>query len=421
MRCGVWSRHRLLAFLVPGLLLLAPRAGWSDALTHYTVQVLAQIGQPTGDFAPQGAFSVGQLNDSGQLALLTGLAQGGALVQYSGGKFVTIAVAQGPAPGGKTWPKDMGIIFPSMNEAGNIAFQPIRMAGNPLGTYLWDSKSQTVIPVATPGMPAADNRNFVAGGDHGGATINNRDEIAFVGFVKNSSNQTRAGIFVRRADGQVQGVALPDAPLPGGQGKVLDSGDPYLNDAGMVAFVAFGIPGARNNSYVWENGEIRVICEAGTEIPDFGVADGAINFGGITNDGSVLFGTRSQGGPQGLFLGKKGQIIPVLAHGQEMPDGGKYLDQQITDWGPPSGAGHFPFQVQINENGVTRTAVYLVDGEGRLSLVLKSGMATDLGMITGIGSRSSFGLSVNSKGQVALTAQINNGPDTLLLLTPVSP
>jgi hypothetical protein len=33
----------------------------------------------------------------------------------------------------------------------------------------------------------------------------------------------------------------------------------------------------------------------------------------------------------------------------------------------------------------------------------------------------SGGIGINSQGQVALTAQIDNGPDSLLLLTPKTP
>jgi hypothetical protein len=60
-----------------------------------------------------------------------------------------------------------------------------------------------------------------------------------------------------------------------------------------------------------------------------------------------------------------------------------------------------------------------VDAAGNLSLVLKSGTPTELGTITKI--RRDLGGVVNSKGQVALVIQIDNGPDTLVLLTPTVP
>ena len=205
--------------LMLGQTLLAPRVARSDALNNYTVEVLARAGQQAGDFTPQVGFAVGQLNDRGQLALITNLNGNWAVIQYSDRKFIPVAVAQGPAPGGKTWPKNIGFYTPSMNQAGNIAFVPAR-SGAPLGVYLWDSKTQTVTPVATPGTPATNNQVFLGGGDHGGAVINNRDEIAFVGFVRNrdDGNRIRGGIFVRRGDGQMQGVAVPGDPLPGRAG-----------------------------------------------------------------------------------------------------------------------------------------------------------------------------------------------------------
>src|ERR1700730_8182352 len=96
------------AWLTLGLMLLCPSRGRADALAGYSVQVLAQVGQTTGDFTPHNAIDLGQLNDQGQLALGTADSKGGQLLgQWSAGKFTQIAAAGGPAPGGKTWPNDM--------------------------------------------------------------------------------------------------------------------------------------------------------------------------------------------------------------------------------------------------------------------------------------------------------------------------
>jgi hypothetical protein len=72
--------------------------------------------------------------------------------------------------------------------------------------------------------------------------------------------------------------------------------------------------------------------------------------------------------------------------------------------------------VTLLEGGAT--ADYLLDADGKLSRILKSGMMTDLGAITP--DETSPG-AVNGQGQVALVLRLNGGPDTLFLLTPTAP
>jgi hypothetical protein len=92
------------------------------------------------------------------------------------------------------------------------------------------------------------------------------------------------------------------------------------------------------------------------------------------------------------------------------------------------------------------TAAYRLASDGQLSLVLQSGMDTPLGAITSmgrLGSRgaaalnppaswgysydthlipgSGGGVVLNRQGQVALTVQLDGGPDTVVLLTPKQP
>jgi hypothetical protein len=63
------------------------------------------------------------------------------------------------------------------------------------------------------------------------------------------------------------------------------------------------------------------------------------------------------------------------------------------------------------------TAAYLLGADGKLSLLIKSGMQTDRGPITQVGDSPG---AVNSQGQVALVLRVNGGPQTLMLLTPAS-
>jgi hypothetical protein len=67
-----------------------------------------------------------------------------------------------------------------------------------------------------------------------------------------------------------------------------------------------------------------------------------------------------------------------------------------------------------------------VGPDGKLSLILKEGMVTELGTITHLGALvgtggSAGGIGLNSQGQVALPVRFDNGPLTLVLLTPAAP
>jgi hypothetical protein len=69
------------------------------------------------------------------------------------------------------------------------------------------------------------------------------------------------------------------------------------------------------------------------------------------------------------------------------------------------------------------TAAYLMEPDGKLSLILKSGTTTSLGKVlsVGIGAGKSQGVALNGKGQVAVTLRLAGGAETVVLLTPAAP
>jgi hypothetical protein len=84
---------------------------------------------------------------------------------------------------------------------------------------------------------------------------------------------------------------------------------------------------------------------------------------------------------------------------------------------------------EVGEHGLVaeledgETAAYRLDAEGRLSLILKSGSATDGGPVTRVGAQhrskaTAPAISLNARGEIALIVQISGGPDTIVLLTP---
>jgi hypothetical protein len=136
--------------------------------------------------------------------------------------------------------------------------------------------------------------------------------------------------------------------------------------------------------------------------------------------------TPSSPGTGGFVLWRQGQLVPVLVLGQELPGGGIF-NGGFVELGNPDALGRYPIVTQVKENGKTGTGAYRVDADGKLSLIAQSGMTTPLGILTKIspeltsGSPGSGGIAVNQQGQVVLTAQIDKGPDAILLLTPQNP
>jgi hypothetical protein len=126
----------------------------------------------------------------------------------------------------------------------------------------------------------------------------------------------------------------------------------------------------------------------------------------------------------GLYRVAEGQLTPVAVAGQELPGGGRFqsLAQTVSSTnvrtnavGPASTAGEHVFLAQL-ESG--ETATYRLDATDKLSLILKTGMRTELGEVTRFNAHFP---TINSKGQIALALNFDQGPDTLVLLTPVTP
>jgi hypothetical protein len=157
----------------------------------------------------------------------------------------------------------------------------------------------------------------------------------------------------------------------------------------------------------------------------------SISVGGawVNNDNrSVLLSASLKGldGPFGLYRFVGGTITPVVVPGQEMPGGGRFKDL-VFPWGyyavsAANDAGQHAFAAVLADGS---QAAYRLDADGKLSLILKSGANTELGPFTGFGPagspNNSSGISLNNRGQVAMTVKIAGGPDTVVLLTPTRP
>jgi hypothetical protein len=436
-------RSQRCVFLWMGLSLCA--SGVARAQTSYKIQPILALGDRVGNLTvdPKGDFVAGGLSDNGQIVFTVSLDNSGLgeyLFQYADGQFIPIVSPGGSAPGSAMWAKHGGIRNPvSMNALGNIAFAAdVNQARNP-GTFFWDAKRGTLSPVALKGMPAVNNLTFATGGTGCGPEINNSDEIAFSAGVMNSANQAKPGVFLLDRDRRLQAVALPDQALPDG-GQVDFACASSLNDAGVVAFQTRRQGESVARAYLWDRGNISPAVPSGATVLDRGgLNDIWRTFVNSTN-GNILAAARTelQTGTTGLYLITDGKLKPVAMPGQEMPGGG--LLEELQGDGPVA-VGNTA--IDFNAGGVSDAndrgqhafltvlqdgseAAYLMDADGKVSLILKTGMSTELGVVksvgetreTGIGGTVSHGIGLNNKGQVAFTATLGDHPPTLVLLTP---
>ncbi len=91
-------------------------------------------------------------------------------------------------------------------------------------------------------------------------------------------------------------------------------------------------------------------------------------------------------------------------------------DQSVSS---PNNRGQHVFYGLLQENGTNATAAYLMDADGSVALVLKSGTTTDLGLITRVGNADGAGTALNNNGQVALILKSNSNPTAVAVLTPL--
>jgi hypothetical protein len=407
-----------------GLALVAPEAFGAD--TRYQIRRIFTYGETVGGVQTKLFTVVGPLNDFGQFAFSSESGTSdGTLFQYDQGTFTPVLVPGGDAPGG-TWPRRGTVLgYPDMDRYGNVVFASGVTRGGVTSNAIWrwDHAARKVEAVALQGMVASDNLEVRSGG-HGPA-INDEGEIAFVAQVKDTAGITRRGAFFRGRDGQLQTIWPPK-----GEWKNAGERDAFgvtLNNAGMVMLSAELRGKDRWDVFLWEKGQLTPVALTGGEAPGGGKIDNADWAWLNEKDRSILVGLYldQKDNPCALYRWADGKLTPVLLPGREMPGGGEFgiksdnlFPYNFVSRGNNSGRHAF---IAMLKDG--STGAYLLEPNGTLSLILKSGMTTEWGVVQSLRrpTGDGYGVGLNNKGEVLVIAKIEGARPMLLLLTPVAP
>jgi hypothetical protein len=436
-----------------GMTLLLPGGGRADMLSPlYQSAPLTTSGDLLGLVnvqIPAGAdLFVNGLAENGRIIFSAAAPHGARpemLLQWAGGALTPIVTPGiGPVsawPLDEYWPHDVGVDQPvRVNENGSVVFSTNHKYGDsPYGTFRWDAKTQKVIPVRLKGEPATGNLVFTNTGGVSPA-INNRDEIALVGQVRNPNGPSGYGLFFLGQDNVLRPVLLPGDLLPVAASGVVKAVtneyfQPSINDHGRIAFLAQSRGTAGYSAYAWEYGSLEQIMISGARLPSGARITGVSSVSLNNRDRSALVAAttdRAHSNQYGLYRALNGKIMPIVEPGMSMPGGGTLQTAQYTypfEGSPPimamseaNATGQYAFLAALTDGS---TGAYRLDPDGTLTLLFKTNPRPAPVQVADITPAMTFVPGsrpcINNHGQVALSLRPDPSHSMIMLLTPIQP
>jgi hypothetical protein len=426
--------------LVAVLALVVPVT--ASAQGAYKIKTLVKVGDMAGDtlISKNRAFWPVGLSDRGHLLFDPWVATGSDsaseyLFQLHDGTFTTIVRPGGPSPDGR-WPDNVTLYATAMSLRGTALFGAIdtsTSSGRWLGVYRYDPDTASVSLVVKSGMPTADG--FTATGPAGGIAINNLGDMALTCQVKGSDGVTRRGLFFVSHDGRWQTVVVGEQEIPG-WGALRDQvRGCSLNDAGVVAFTGRRMADKKQSAFLWEAGKISTLMAAGTDVPGVGKITAVSGVRPNNQNRDVLFAAEldDQFNRQGIYRLSDGKLTPLVAPGQELPGGAFRTLRYIGNFdgtGPSTNGlgstnlkGQTAFLATLQDG---TAALYRLEADGQVTLVMKEGQVLDQGTVTRLGQEPELAgfaspPEINSSGDILVAMRLNSGPNALAVLTPSSP
>jgi hypothetical protein len=323
--------------------------------------VIATTGDRFSGFAPY----VASVNDAGTVAFQAALCGGGSGVFTGEGGEVEEVV--GPSVVGRVWS------HPDLNNAGELSFYGDLLDGRQ-AVFLLRDGHQAIADTHGP---------FVSIGPFG-PTMNEAGAVAF----RADGAPGVSGIYA--ADGTaVTKIAETDGPWSGFHGL------PVMTGEGAVVFRADRKDGVQG-IYTGRGGSVEPVAETGDRFESFG------RFPSADEQGTVAFAATFRGGGEAIFTAEGGRATPIGETGEAFES---YRGALIT-----------------NTGGVVRVATPRGGSLGLFSgpdpeadRILAGGDPLLGSTVSELGANP---VSVNSAGQVAISATLVDGRQAILRADP---
>jgi hypothetical protein len=203
------------------------------------------------------------------------------------------------------------------------------------------------------------------------APINERGELAFLSRIGDKS-----GIFVLRPKG-IELITITGKPSPIKAASFIGFGNrtPAINNRGEVAFVGFyDGPDAGRGLFVKSEGPIKVVARSGEKIGATNNAFTDFLYPAINGRGDVAFLGKFGGRNQGLFIKTAKGIEQIAAVDQPVPGGDK--EEVFNNFTQPSindrGEVVFYGQTRNPKSGI-EIGIFHRDEKGNLKVLVKRG------------------------------------------------
>lgn len=263
-----------------------------------------------------------------------------------------------------------GISNITSNNVGTTAF--IGTYSEPDGRGLFYISEGKVNLLARSGQKIGKNETGTFSEHYYPSSINDRNEVAFLG-----RSGDKSGIFIASPAG-VEMIAFGGRPAPLKGANFLGFGNrtPTINNRGDIAFVGFfdGPQAGRGLFYKPAGGPVRLIVRSGDSIPNTNWNLTDFNSISLNDQGDIAFSATYAGRSRGIFVYTAKGVQPVALLDQRIPGGEK--DEVFNHFTQPDinsrGEVVFYAQWRTPRTGVD-VGVFWRDPQGTLRLLFKRG------------------------------------------------
>jgi hypothetical protein len=331
------------------------------------------------------------INASGEVAFFAGLT-GTTTPGIFGGPPQSIqaaALAGTAAPAGGNY--NASISGPLLNDSGQVAILSGLSGGTSIrGIFVGTPGSMQTAALEGTAAPVAGTYINITT-----PAFNAAGQVAF--FAGLTGGTATGGLFVG-TPGSVQAAALGGSAAPAGGNYYDFNSLPTLNAAGQVAFLA-DLTGGTSTSgiFVGTPHSLQAAALVGNVAPAGGIYNGFSGRPSLNATGQVAFLSNLTGGAStsGIFAGAPGALQAVALQGDAAPSGGGAVYSSFTAFEPMNASGEVAFVGTLTGTGVVtanNSAIY-AGLPGSVELIVRKGDVIDVDPTAGVDNRTVSAIS----------------------------